>query len=159
MLIPGPNDEEYFNFFEIIMNIWYLREFIFESSPTNIYHPDHPDYPEKYHFRLKLDMLKRTEIYSSLDQNYVFAIVNKGLGITCEEGSIDDELVEFRRTFPNIPILAIKSKDKMAHDHFPGIDQVLPTRTNHINYDATFYNDLTYMNSAVYTIISLKKFE
>ena len=104
-------------------------------------------------------MLKRTEIYSNLDQKHIFAIVNKGLGTKCEEGLVDDDLVELRNTFPNIPILAIKSNDKMAHDHFPGIAKVLPTRTNHINYDATFYDDLTYMDSAVYTIISLKKFE
>ncbi len=134
MIIPGANNED----------------------PENWYHPDHPDYPENYHFKLKLKTLKETNIYSDTNENKIFAIVSKGLMMGGENGKQDNDLTEFRHCFPGINIFGINSEDKMGHDHFPGVSRVAPSASNQINYNATFYDHSVFMDSSMYTIISVK---
>ena len=132
MILPGPNDNE---------------------EPDYVHHPDHPDYPEDYHLKEKIKLLKSTGIYSQLDTNNIFALVSKSL--RRENEMIDDSLVRLKKEFPNIPIFGFKSKSKIGHDHFPGLSRIAASRINQINYDVTFYGDY-FMDSSIFTFVSVK---
>ena len=100
-------------------------------------------------------MIKEANIYSDSDENQVFAIISKCLMRT-SNGEPDNELTELKNFFPNLNMIGINSEAIMGHDCFPGIEKAKPTKINQLNYEATFYDPDSFMDSSIYTFISVK---
>jgi hypothetical protein len=100
-------------------------------------------------------MIKETNICSVSDENTNFAITSKCL-VRTADSELDHELEELRKAFPNLNVIGINSEAVMGHDQFPGIAKVTPSKINQINYEATFYDSLAFMDSSMYTFISVK---
>ena len=101
-------------------------------------------------------MIKETNICSVSDESTRnFAIISKCLARTAD-GEQDRDLEELRKAFPNLNVIGINSESVMGHDHFPGIAKVTPSKINQINYEATYYDNQAFMDSSMYTFITVK---